>query len=253
MQTLKAWLLTPIFYLGLAGVFLFFEIEFRVGQLLGRPAFYTSLDRLHYYLVGLLKLIGCSIEVQGEEKLEPGKHYLFLSNHQSMFDLCLLYTALTPLRPVFVPKKELARGIPSISYVISRDGSAIIDRTNPKQSIRALSDLGKRAKEKNLAVILFPAGTRSKDGSIGPYKHSGLGAFLKSASQDLKIIPTYVQGPCNVVGGMFKPVGADTELKIILGEEIDPTSVQGNYKSLVKNVENWTREQYDTHYRTSGM
>ncbi len=243
MYKLTSWLFTPLFYLGFALVLLIFELEFRIGQLLGRPSFNSTRDRLHYCLTGLLKLIACPIEVSGRKNIRDDKNYLFLCNHQSMFDLTLLFTALAPLRPVFVPKKELARGIPSISFVINRDGSAIIDRKNPKQSLRALAELGKRTKEQNLSVILFPAGTRSSDGSVGSYKHAGLSSLLKSAGPELKVIPTYLHGPAKLVRGFFKPVGSGTKLSIVFGNEIDQSSFEGGHKAMVKEVEKWTIQQ----------
>ncbi len=245
MSKLVSWLLTPIFYLGFALVLLYFELEFRIGQLLGKPSFNSTRDRLHFCLTGLLKLIGCSIGVSGRENIQDDKSYLFLCNHQSMFDLTLLFTTLAPLRPVFVPKKELAKGIPSISFVINRDGSAIIDRKNPKQSLRALAALGKRTKEKKLSVVLFPAGTRSSDGSVGSYKHAGLSSLIKSAGQDLKVIPTYLHGPAKIVGGVFKPVGVGSKLNIVFGDEIDHSSFEGGHKAMVNEVEEWARQQHE--------
>ena len=63
-------------------------------------------------------------------------------------------------------KKELAKGIPSISYNLKHGGSVTIDRKNPDESIEKIKNFAIDLNAKKLAVCIYPEGSRSKDGKV---------------------------------------------------------------------------------------
>lgn len=236
------WLVTIILYLSFVTTLLVFEVAFRFSLLTGFPSKTKLIDSLHSSMCWLvINILGAKISIKSETLIDPTKSYLFISNHQSMFDLCLLYNYLAPARPAFVPKKELSKWIPAISYTIRNDGSAIIDRKNPKQAIRALKDLGRRMNQQGLSAVIFPEGTRSKDGSLGRYKYAGIASILKE-SPDTIVVPIYMDGLASLLPGSSKPANLGVKLNFFVGKAIDPTT-NINPKELCNEIEIWAHKQ----------
>ena len=80
--------------------------------------------------------------------------------------------------PKFVSKKELGKGIPSISYNLNHGGSVLIDRNDPKQAISVIKELSQYIQKTNRSAVIFPEGTRSKTGRPREFAKSGLKILL---------------------------------------------------------------------------
>ena len=94
--------------------------------------------------------------------------------------------------PIFVSKRELAKGIPSISYNLVKGGAAIIDRTDGKQAVVEIAKLGKLIEEMNFSACIFPEGTRSKTGTMKPFAVGGVAILMKKAPNAL-IVPVAIE------------------------------------------------------------
>ena len=79
----------------------------------------------------------------------------------------------------FVSKQELGRGIPCVSYNLRHGGSVLIDRKNPRQALPAMLNFAEYIEKTKRAAVIFPEGTRSKDGRPKPFKTKGLEVLLK--------------------------------------------------------------------------
>ena len=77
-------------------------------------------------------------------------------------------------------------------------GGANIDRANPRQSITELSNLGTRMKEKNWSTVIFPEGTRSKDGQVKTFQAAGIATILKKCPHAL-LVPVAISNSWKVV------------------------------------------------------
>ncbi|WP_375448154.1 lysophospholipid acyltransferase family protein [uncultured Fibrella sp.] len=126
---------------------------------------------------------------------------IFVANHQSMFDISPIAWYLRQYTPVFVSKIELGRGTPSVSYNLRKSGAALVDRTDPRQAISEISRLGQRLKEGACSVVIFPEGTRSRDGQPKPFAGAGLAILLRKCPNAL-IVPIAITGT-----GKFNPEG----------------------------------------------
>ena len=126
-----------------------------------------------------LNLLGTRFKFVNFKKLPTENPIVFISNHQSMWDIPPLMWQFRKHRPKFVAKEELARFIPSVSFNINFGGSVAINRKKPQEAIRRIKEFALRIKNKNYSVCIFPEGTRSKDNSIKPFKLSGIEAILK--------------------------------------------------------------------------
>lgn len=128
------------------------------------------------------------VKVEGKENIERGKSYIIVPNHQSMYDIFILYGWLG-LDIKWMMKKEL-RKIPGVGFGSAKVGHIFIDRSNQRAALQSLNEA--KAKLKNgSSVVIFPEGTRSKDGKLLPFKR---GAFKLALDLAYPILPVTIVG-----------------------------------------------------------
>jgi 1-acyl-sn-glycerol-3-phosphate acyltransferase len=130
-------------------------------------------------------LLGVGVEMHGREHLAGGGPFVFAPNHQSHLDILLLLAHL-PGRTRFAAKKELWRH-PVMGAVLDTLGMVPIDREHPEESVAAL----KRAAGEHDSFVVFPEGTRSRNGELLPFKK---GAFVLAIASGLPIVPVVCRG-----------------------------------------------------------
>ncbi len=115
----------------------------------------------------LLKMLFIKVHSEGAENVEPDKTYLFMSNHQSLFDIPLLEAYV----PTFVRGVEALRQFkwPVYGWTIRRVGNIPIDRKNIHASIKSMK-ITKKILKKGKSIIILPEGHRTLDGNLGPFK-----------------------------------------------------------------------------------
>jgi 1-acyl-sn-glycerol-3-phosphate acyltransferase len=130
---------------------------------------------------------GWKLSVEGMENLPPGGAVL-VANHQSVVDIPMLLSAFP--RPVgFLAKRELGE-IPLFGKAMSAAGNLFVDREDPRDAVRMLREAGARLRRGGL-VVVFPEGTRSRDGSIGEFRP---GAFYLGQKSGAPVVPVYLDG-----------------------------------------------------------
>ncbi|MGB5942118.1 MAG: lysophospholipid acyltransferase family protein [Leeuwenhoekiella sp.] len=117
--------------------------------------------------------------------------YIIVANHQGQFDISPLIWYLRRLHPKFVSKKELGHGMPSISYNLRHGGSALIDRNDRRQAIAEIRKMTTQLNKHNRSVVIFPEGTRSKDGIPKAFAKGGLITLIK-AMPNAQILPVTI-------------------------------------------------------------
>ncbi len=134
-----------------------------------------------------------SYTVAGAENVAPSTQYFFLSNHLSNFDVPLLFRAIpTPIR--YLAKKELYK-IPVFAQALKVGGIVKIDRGAGASSYAAINEGVANAKKNGYSLIVFPEGTRSRDGDLHPFKK---GAFRMAIATQLPVVPITVNGTWEV-------------------------------------------------------
>ncbi len=130
-------------------------------------------DTLNFFL-GRAVIISLGDTVKFTNNTKPAhsrpRPIIFIANHQSLYDIPVLIWFLRKYHAKFISKIELTKGVPSVSYNLRHGGAANIDRKDPRQSITEIMKLGTRMKEKNWSAVIFPEGTRSKDGSVKTFQ-----------------------------------------------------------------------------------
>jgi 1-acyl-sn-glycerol-3-phosphate acyltransferase len=137
---------------------------------------------------GMLRAAGIEARLVGWEKVPQNRPVVFVSNHQSWFDIFLL-AGLIPTQVRFVSKKELMR-IPILGRAMLSAGHIFIDRQNRQKAFGAYDDAAE-AIRKGMSAIVFPEGTRSRSGEIQPFKK---GPFVLAIAAQVPVIPTYCAG-----------------------------------------------------------
>jgi 1-acyl-sn-glycerol-3-phosphate acyltransferase len=127
------------------------------------------------------------------DHIDPGAAYVYMANHQSMFDILALLGHL-PVQFRWVAKKELFR-IPIFGYSMARVGYISIDRSNRQSAIQSLRAAAQRIAQ-GVSVVVFPEGTRSSDGEIKPFKKGG---FYLATDSGRPIVPVVIWGTRQVM------------------------------------------------------
>jgi 1-acyl-sn-glycerol-3-phosphate acyltransferase len=155
----------------------------------------------------LARLCGVRVHVHGLEHLSGSGPYIFAPNHQSNFDIVALLGHL-PGQNRFVAKKELF-GEPILGIVLRTLGMIPVDRDNPLEAI----DLLNEAAREGSSLIIFPEGTRSRDGQLLPFKK---GPFIAAIHLKLPIVPVVCVGTSGVMpkGGYLSIVPGDVDVFI---------------------------------------
>jgi 1-acyl-sn-glycerol-3-phosphate acyltransferase len=123
----------------------------------------------------------------------------------------------------FVSKKELGRGIPSVSYNLRHGGSVLIDRNNPRQALPAMMEFGRYIEATKRAAVIFPEGTRSIDGRPKPFKTKGLEVLLKKVPSAL-VVPITVNNSWKMLRYGKFPMGIGNHIKFTVHPPLEMTN-----------------------------
>jgi 1-acyl-sn-glycerol-3-phosphate acyltransferase len=214
-----SYLLTPLFLLLFGLVLGAFDPLQRLAYAFGRRPQQFVAGLLQCTLLYALRVTGMRLGVERAPGLRTREPYVVLANHQSMFDIPILARLLFWSFPKFVSKRELARGLPSVSYHLRVSGHALIDRGDRQQALEAIRALGRRASAWRVSAVIFPEGTRSRDGRIGPFKPAGALELIETA-HDLPVLPVAIDGSWRLVRHRLWPVPFGTRVRVWLGEPL---------------------------------
>jgi 1-acyl-sn-glycerol-3-phosphate acyltransferase len=139
----------------------------------------------------ILKTTGVTVDASGMAELDPTRSYLFLSNHQSIYDIPVLFWHL-PLQLRIIAKDSLGR-FPFLGWHLRRTGHVLVDRANPGKS--TLTQVGRLMRER-LSLLVFPEGTRSQDGRLLRFK---AGTILLAIDAGIPIVPVAIEGTRHVM------------------------------------------------------
>lgn len=189
LYKIYAWLVfAPLFglstvFFGTATVLLLFFLKPRqVGVLCGK-----SWARVNSFFTPM------AVTVMGRENVDPRQSYVIVSNHQSQFDIFVLYGWLD-IDFKWVMKQEL-RKVPAIGIACERLGHIYVDRSNREAALASINAAKQRIVD-GTSVLFFPEGTRSRDNRMRPFKK---GAFRMALDLQLPILPITIQGTRDIL------------------------------------------------------
>ncbi len=165
----------------------------------------------------ILLTTGVHVEVQGLERLEPGRTYVFVSNHQSIYDIPILFWSL-PYQLRIIAKASLG-SFPFLGWHLRRTGHMLVDRSRPDRT--RIFSWASRLTSEGLSLIVFPEGTRSRDGRVSRFKG---GSFYLALQAGLPVVPLSVVGSRHVMlkGRLATYPG---RVRLIVHDPIDTTGL----------------------------
>jgi 1-acyl-sn-glycerol-3-phosphate acyltransferase len=190
---------------------IFHPIQWVCFNVFGYQAHKKSVDYLNLFLVLCTRLLGTRYKFENVENIPKNVPLIFVSNHQSMYDIIAMIWFLRRFHCKFVSKKELGSGIPSVSYNLRHGGSVLIDRKDPKQAIPAIKGLSEYIEKYTRTAVIFPEGTRSKTGKPKEFAQSGLKILCKYAPSAY-VVPISINNSWKMVKFGFFPLGLGNRL-----------------------------------------
>ena len=136
----------------------------------------------------MLGFAGVKVTVEWRGRLLKNQTYVFMANHLSAVDIWALYVAL-PVRVRMIAKKQLA-GIPLFGWAMAAGRFIFVDRGNAIAARRSIDEAGRRIRGGD-SVLIFPEGTRSRDGRLGPFKKGG---FHLAIDSGVPVVPVALHG-----------------------------------------------------------
>jgi 1-acyl-sn-glycerol-3-phosphate acyltransferase len=167
----------------------------------------------------ILATTGVHVDVSGLERLESDRAYVFVANHQSIYDIPIVFWSL-PYQIRIIAKESLGR-LPFLGWHLRRTGHMLVDRRHPNRA--AIFGRASKLMNEGLSLIVFPEGTRSRDGRVGPFKG---GSFYLALEAELPVVPISIVGSRHVMlkGRLATYPG---RVKLIVHEPIDTTGLTG--------------------------
>lgn len=172
----------------------------------------------------LCRLCGVQVEVRGLEHLPSGP-CVFAPNHQSHFDIAILL-AFLPGDHRFAAKKELFRH-PVMGPILRTLEMVPIDREDSQQAIRALSRL------KGASVIIFPEGTRGRDGRLQPFKK---GAFATAIQMGVPVVPLVCKGTSRIMPKGQPYIVAPGKVELVVLPSVPTTGMTHDDRARLRDL-----------------
>ena len=229
------YILSVIYYFFFFQLLIIFQpIQWLCYNLFGYNTHKKSVDILNYFLLACLKILGTRISFKYECEIPKNFPLIFVSNHQSTYDVSPIIWNLREFHPKFVSKKELGKGIPSISYNLKKGGSVLIDRNGEEGVLDQIKIFGENIEKNRWSAVIFPEGTRSKDGKMKNFHHGGLNTLIQSIPSAY-IIPISINNSWKFGRENYFPLPLGVKIKFLIGNPIKID--QTNSKNIISDIE----------------
>jgi len=236
MRKFLGYILSPF---ALAAFFLaliiFQPLQWIAYKLFGYSAHKKVVDALNLVLFRTFNILGNRIVFINKQNLPIGRPMIFLANHQSLTDIPPLIYYLRKYHAKFISKVELTKNIPSISFNLKYGGGANIDRNDSRQSITEIVKLALRMKENKWSTVIFPEGTRSKNGQVKSFQVGGIATILKKCP-DALLVPIAINNSWKMVRYGLYPLNTFIKMTWEVLEPIEPA--RRPVEEVVKEAEN---------------
>lgn len=222
MRKLLAYLLTPLHLLFFGLALVVFDVIQRIGWALGGylPQ-KKAVDYLNFFLTWSVLLLGSVPRWRQPHALPTGRPLILVANHQSLYDIPPFFWYLRKHHVKFISKIELAKGVPSISFNLRHGGNAVIDRKDPRQALPEIKKLAELIEANRYAAVIFPEGTRSRNGHPKDFSLNGFKTLLKYAPSAL-VVPVTINHSWKLVRYSRFPMEVGVQPTWDIHPAIDP-------------------------------
>lgn len=217
---------------------IFHPIQWFAFNVLGYQAHKRVVICLQFWLMRCLNILGTRFSFSNPYQINTNQPLIIVANHQSMYDISPLMWYMRKHHPKFISKKELGKGIPSVSYNLRHGGSVLIDRKKPIESIKAIEDFAKCVDKNNWAAVIFPEGTRSRTGKPKPFKTKGLITLMNHMPNAL-VVPISINNSwktlrygkfpmglgAHITFKVHQPIPVNSDEPLILANQVEQTII----------------------------
>ena len=134
----------------------------------------------------------------------------------------------------FISKKELGNGIPSVSYNLRHGGSVLIDRRKPMEAVESIKSFANYIENTKRAAVIFPEGTRSKDGVPKKFQARGLLTLLEGMPSAI-VVPITINNSWKTMKFGKFPMGLGAHIKFTVHQPLKVSDYEHN--ELIETIE----------------
>ena len=227
------WIILDTIVMSLAAICLsFFSRNGNAPHIIGR-----------WWSKSILWASGIKVKVKGLENLAPESPCVFMCNHQSNFDILVLFSAL-PAQFRWIAKAELFK-IPLFGRAMRGAGYISIERKDRRKAIKSLKQAAERIRS-GVSVMIFPEGTRSPDGNIGEFKKGG---FVLAFDAGVPIVPVVLNGTWTIMSkDSLKITPGNVTLSILSNVNVTDYS-KTDKPLLIKDVRKKIQQEFESNKR----
>jgi 1-acyl-sn-glycerol-3-phosphate acyltransferase len=205
-----------------------------IGCLLGGERFFSYYPGALWSRMACVLTL-CPVSVKGRNNIKRGQSYIFVANHQSAYDIFVIYGFLgAPIK--WMMKKGLAK-IPFVGYACRMAGFIFVDNSSARSAQKSVIEAERKLKYGD-SLIIFPEGARTPDGHLGRFKR---GAYQIAVDQQLPIIPITLNGPYKVM-----PIGSwdirPHRMEMIIHSPVVPHQKKDEDKEILQKLVYSTRQ-----------
>jgi len=190
----------------------------------------------------MLKVFNIQVDIIGLENLNKNGTYIFSSNHQSLLDIPILFFVLKDFNYIIIYKKELEK-VPVFGRNLVISPFVSVDRADPRNAMASIEATLNQMKE-NDCPIIFPEGTRSKDGKLADFKR---GAFMLASRSKKPIVPIAIIGSSDVLPKGTLRIKTKSTVKVIINAPVENNGESGrsDEKVLMSKVHSIIKESIE--------
>ena len=235
MKALLSYSISVLYFVCFGFLLSFFHVIQWIGfYFIGKKVQKAAVDILNFFLLKCLLIVGSKISFENPFILPKDRSIIFVANHQSTYDVPPIIWHFRKHNAKFVSKKELGKGIPSISFNLRHGGSVLIDRKNQKKALKDIEIFGKDLARKKHSAVIFPEGTRSRDGIVKPFHKSGLLILMKNMPNAV-IVPLSIGNSWKFAFNNYFPMPIGVHLKVTVHKPLE--IIEGSHEALLNTIE----------------
>jgi 1-acyl-sn-glycerol-3-phosphate acyltransferase len=195
-------------------------------------------DRARWFGQRVVELLEVDLHASGDERVPPGRAYVYMSNHQSHMDIPMLYATLPSPTIRMLGKKELFR-IPVWGRALRAAEFIEVDRSNHKRALESIERAAQLIRD-GVSIYLAPEGTRSRTGQLGPLKKGG---FHLAKETGTPIVPVAIRGTIDILPRGTRTMHTGKRVDVTIGA---PIAVEGReLPDLMREVEDFLKDHVE--------